>query len=254
MLYELLLEKANNHSYDISVKKGGIALGINQVLAGVFFSVAAVPGISVVGFMEQTNSTKKLPFLIGNILVVLVSLITPIMAFFTTLPTPVAYAAIFTVFSNLFGVGIKELNKIENKEKIYFTIGIPVFAGMGIMFVPNSAFLNLPITLTSFLSNGLVVGITLALIIEIYDLIGLKLKNLKKKRFSCNLDFTLKILLEHRSITNSSYEMKADFSIKLGLAFFILLIYSYSNCKYVSNIHIICKNIIIMIIYINVNY
>ena len=176
-----LLEKANNHSYDISVKKGGIALGINQVLAGVFFSVAAVPGISVVGFMEQTNSTKKLPFLIGNILVVIVSLVTPIMAFFTTLPTPVAYAAIFTVFSNLFGVGIKELNKIENKEKIYFTIGIPVFAGMGIMFVPNSAFLNLPITLTSFLSNGLVVGITLALIIEIYDLIGLKLKNLKKK-------------------------------------------------------------------------
>ncbi len=178
---QVLLEKANNYSYDISIKKGGIALGINQILAGVFFSVAAVPGISVVGFMEQTNSTKKLPFLIGNILVVLVSLITPIMAFFTTLPTPVAYAAIFTVFSNLFGVGIKELNKIENKDKIYFTIGIPVFAGMGIMFVPNSAFLNLPVTLTSFLSNGLVVGITLALIIEIYDLIGLKLKMLKER-------------------------------------------------------------------------
>ncbi|MGL5616385.1 MAG: purine/pyrimidine permease [Sarcina sp.] len=171
-----VLEKANNRSYEVSIKRGGIALGINQILAGIFFSVAAVPGISVVGFMEQTNSTKRLPFLIGNILVVIVSLVTPIMAFFTTLPTPVAYAAIFTVFSNLFGVGIKELDKIKDKGKIYFTVGIPVFAGIGIMYVPNSAFLNLPTMATSFLSNGLVVGITLALIIEIYDLIGAKLK------------------------------------------------------------------------------
>lgn len=171
-----ILEKANNKTYEVSVKRGGIALGINQILAGIFFSVAAVPGISVAGFIEQTDSTKKVPFLIGNILVIIVSLITPIMAFFTTLPTPVAYAAIFTVFSNLFGVAVKELDKMENKDKIFFALGIPVFAGIGIMFVPSSAFLNLPMILSSFLSNGLVVGITLALIIEIYDLIGAKIR------------------------------------------------------------------------------
>lgn len=166
-----VMEKANNRRYETSAKRGGIALGINQILSGIFLSVAAVPGISISGFMEQTESTHKQPFLIGNILVIIVSCITPIMAFFTTLPTPVAYAAIFTVFSNMFGVAIKELEKLEDKSKMYFSIGIPIFTGVGIMFVPNTAFSALPSSLTSFLSNGLVVGIALAIIIEIYNII-----------------------------------------------------------------------------------
>lgn len=168
---KVILEKANNREFETSVKKGGIALGINQILAGIFFAVAAVPGISISGFMEQTDSTKKGPFLIGNILVIVVSLVTPIMAFFTTLPTPVAYAAIFTVFSNMVGVALKELEKIEDKQKIFFSFGIPIFTAIGIMFIPSAAFSNLPSALTSFLSNGLVVGITLSIIIEIYTLI-----------------------------------------------------------------------------------
>ena len=163
-----LLERSNNIKYEASLKKGGILLGINQILGGIFFSIAGVPAISIIGFMEQTESTKKIPFLIGNILVIVVSLITPIMAFFTTLPTPVAYAAIFTIFTNMFGVGIKELDKMKDKSKIYFTIGIPVFTGIGIMFIPKEAFIGLPSMLTSFLSNGLVVGIALAIIIELY--------------------------------------------------------------------------------------
>lgn len=175
-IIKIMLEKANNKSYDVSLKRGGAMLGINQIIAGIFFSVAAIPGVVVAGFIEQTGSTKRKPFLIGNILVIIISLITPIMAFFSTLPTPVAYAAIFTVFSSLFGNAIKELDKIKIKSKIFFTIGIPIFAGYGIMYLPNSAFQGLPTMLSSFLSNGLVVGITLAILIEIYDLIVNKIK------------------------------------------------------------------------------
>lgn len=174
-----VLEKANNKKFDTSIKKAGIVLGINQVLAGIFFAVGSIPAISIVGFIEQTNSTKKTPFLIGNILVIIISLTTPIMAFFTTLPTPVAYAAIFTIFTNMFGVAIKELDKIADKSKIYFALGIPVFTGIGIMFIPGSAFSNLPSYLSSFLSNGLVVGIALAIIIEIYTIIAHKITQKK---------------------------------------------------------------------------
>ncbi|MGL5417008.1 MAG: purine/pyrimidine permease [Clostridium sp.] len=170
-IIKIMLEKANNKTYDVSLKKGGVALGINQVIAGIFFSVAAIPGVVVAGFIEQTGSTRRTPFLIGNILVIIISLVTPIMAFFGTLPTPVAYASIFTVFASLFGNAIKELDKLQNKSKILFSIGIPIFAGYGIMYLPNSAFTGLPTGLSSFLSNGLVVGITLAIIIEIYNLI-----------------------------------------------------------------------------------
>ena len=177
-----VLERANERKFETSVKNAGVMLGLAQVLAGVFFSIGAVPAISIVGFIEQTNSTKKMPFLIGNILVIIVSLITPIMAFFTTLPTPVAYAAIFTIFANMFGVAVKELDKIKDKSKIYFSLGIPIFTGIGIMFIPGAAFSNMPTYASSFLSNGLVVGIALAIVIEVYDLIGNKLKEKKLNR------------------------------------------------------------------------
>ncbi|MGL4990343.1 MAG: purine/pyrimidine permease [Sarcina sp.] len=168
---KLLLEKSNEKEFKTSVKSAGVCLGINQVLAGIFFAVGGVPAISIVGFMEQTGSTKKTPFLIGNILVIIVSFLTPIMAFFTTLPTPVAYASIFTIFTNMFGVAIKELDKIEDKSRIYFSLGIPIFTGIGIMFIPSTAFASLPSLISSFLSNGLVVGIALAIVIEIYDIL-----------------------------------------------------------------------------------
>lgn len=174
-----VLERANKREFETSVKRAGTMLGIAQILSGVFFAIGAVPAISIVGFIEQTNSTKKLPFLVGNILVIIVSCITPIMAFFTTLPTPVAYASIFGIFANMFGVAIKELEKIEDKSKMYFSLGIPIFTGIGIMFIPGNAFSSMPTYISSFLSNGLVVGIALAIIIEIYDTIGRKLSKVK---------------------------------------------------------------------------
>ncbi|MDO4535038.1 MAG: purine/pyrimidine permease, partial [Clostridium perfringens] len=54
---------------------------------------------------------------------------------------------------------------------MYFSIGIPIFAGIGIMGVPKSAFANMPSAVTTLLSNGLVIGIILAFIIEIMILI-----------------------------------------------------------------------------------
>ena len=166
-----ILEKHNKTTYDVSIKRSGVIMGLNQVLSGIFLSTAGITAISISSFIDQTKSTKKNTFLIGNILVIIVSLITPIMAFFTTLPTPVAYAAIFTIFSAMFGTAIKELDNVKNKKDMYFSVGIPIFAGIGIMGLPKTVFANMPSSVTILLSNGLVVGIILAFIIEIMILI-----------------------------------------------------------------------------------
>lgn len=166
-----ILEKHNKTTYDVSIKRSGVIMGLNQILSGIFLSTAGITAISISSFIDQTKSTKKNTFLIGNILVIIVSLITPIMAFFTTLPTPVAYAAIFTIFSAMFGTAIKELENVKNKKDMYFSVGIPIFAGIGIMGLPKTAFANMPSSVTILLSNGLVVGIILAFIIEIMILI-----------------------------------------------------------------------------------
>ena len=159
-----ILEKHNKTTYDVSIKRSGVIMGLNQILSGIFLSTAGITAISISSFIDQTKSTKKNTFLI-------VSLITPIMAFFTTLPTPVAYAAIFTIFSAMFGTAIKELENVKNKKDMYFSVGIPIFAGIGIMGLPKTAFANMPSSVTILLSNGLVVGIILAFIIEIMILI-----------------------------------------------------------------------------------
>ncbi|SHE99505.1 purine/pyrimidine permease [Clostridium fallax] len=163
----------------VNIKKSGIITGINQIISGGFSAIGPVPLSAVAGFLSQTKMTSMMPFIVGNILVIVISTITPVTAFFSTLPTPVGYSAIFIVFAKMVGLGIGEFDKVLERGKLHSTIGIPLFIGAGIMFVPTTAFMSLSPALTSFLSNGLVLGTIVALIMETVS--QCKSKNLKKE-------------------------------------------------------------------------
>jgi len=89
------------------------------------------------------------------------------MAFFSTLPVAVGYAAILPVYVEILTLGLRELFNNQDAEKAVKKATIPLFAGIGLMFVPLQAFSTLPPIAVTLLSNGLVVGTLLALIGEI---------------------------------------------------------------------------------------
>lgn len=161
------------------LKQTGIVSGVNQLLAGFFSAIGAVPVSGSAGFIATTKITKRLPFIIGSILIIVISLFPPFTAFVAAIPTAVGYAAIFPIFASIIGLALREFEAEENKSMLFQVVGISLFAGIGTMFIPSEAFSAMPPTLASILSNGLVFGAIVAVITE--TILNRRRKRTKKK-------------------------------------------------------------------------
>lgn len=150
---------------DVYNSSGKMA-GIIHLLGGLFSAIGAVPISGSAGFIENTKLTKRMPFIYGSILIILISLISPLTAFVSSIPEGVGYAAIFPVFSSILTLAFKELDAIENKKNAYEIVSVSVFVGVGAMFVPLNSFTSLSPTLSSIFSNGLVFGTIIAVLFE----------------------------------------------------------------------------------------
>jgi len=148
------------------LKQAGMVSGINQLLGGLFSAIGAVPVSGSAGFMETTKITSKKPFIIGSLMIVLISLFPPFTAFVAAIPEAVGYAAIFPVFASIIGLALQEFDGVKNKQNLYQVVGISLFAGIGAMFIPSQAFSEMSPALVSVLSNGLVLGAMVAVVTE----------------------------------------------------------------------------------------
>ncbi len=162
---EEVLSNLNNERPKSRYKQAGFISGINQLLGGVFSAVGSVPISGAAGFIITTGIKKRLPFIIGSALIVLISLFPAVMAFFAALPEPVGYAVIFLVFVKMVGIAFNEFNKDTSEGKA-FIIGISFMVGIGTMFIPPEAFQNTPPIMASILNNGLILGSITAIVTE----------------------------------------------------------------------------------------
>jgi len=148
------------------LKQSGIISGINQMLGGFFSAIGAVPISASAGFISTTKMTSRKPFIIGSLLIVSISLFPPITSFVASIPEAVGYAAMFPIFASLIGLALQSFETVENKSSLFKIVGISLFAGIGVMFIPPEAFEGMPPTIASILSNGLVLGSIIAVIVE----------------------------------------------------------------------------------------
>ena len=118
-------------------------------------------------YVHQTSwgmSTR----IIGGIIIAAISFFPPITSLLSMIPESVGYAALFVPFVSLCGFSIECLEGAEDKKSMYQTVGLSVLIGIGIMNVPGTGFtMALPAFLSTFLSNGLIVGTIIALIMEV---------------------------------------------------------------------------------------
>ncbi|WP_017153629.1 purine/pyrimidine permease [Bacillus bingmayongensis] len=148
-------------------KHAGIITGINQLLGGLFSAIGPVAISGSAGFIATTNIYKRLPFTLGSSFIIFISIFPKITSFFAAIPVAVGYAAIYPVFASMIGLAFREYDTVENKERLFRVAGLSLFTGIGVMFVPPQAFSTLPPFLASFLSNGLVLGSVMAILLEI---------------------------------------------------------------------------------------
>lgn len=149
------------------LKQTGIISGLIHMMAGAFGAIGPVPISGSAAFIAQTKITEKLPFILGNLLIIAISLSPKVTALFAALPTAVGFAALVPTFG--FGTIIIAKNQLalaENPDIRNFVAASAWFIGIGIMFMPSSAFGHLSPLMVSLLSNGLIVGTAFAIIVE----------------------------------------------------------------------------------------
>ncbi len=172
--------KANGQPTYERYAKSGFASGLNQLFGGVFSAIGSVPISGSAGFVAATRMYSIIPFIIGSGMIMIISLIPKVMNLFASLPAPVGYAVTTVIFIKMVGLALGEYRKEQDVERIHFVSGIALIVGVGAMFVPASAFNEMPVVVASILNNGLILGTMTGILVEQYILI----KNRKQSKTS----------------------------------------------------------------------
>jgi len=157
--------------------------GLATITAGIFGLVPYAPFVSSIGFLRQTNIYDRLPFIIGSFLFFLMGVIQPIGSFFSTMPLSIGSAVLFVAYLQLFNSSMEFFKGVLFNTLNVYRSAIPLFVGTIIMTLPASYFESIPSFIRPFMSNGLLVGIILALILENmlnWDSIGATMEDRKR--------------------------------------------------------------------------
>jgi xanthine/uracil permease len=151
---------------DSQYRRSYMLTGLNTVVSGVFGLVPYAPYTSSIGFLQSTRILDRASFVIGSALFMALGLIPPLSAFFSTLPISVGDAVLFVAYLQLFGSALRNIEGIEFNSRTIYRIAGPTLIGIALLNVPATAFGTLPALIRPLISNGLLVGIFLAILLE----------------------------------------------------------------------------------------
>jgi xanthine/uracil permease len=121
---------------------------------------------SSIGFLENTKVLRRSALIAGAALLMLVGIVPALSGWLALLPMSVGSAVLFVAYLQMFGTALNSLNKLSINAKTIYRVALPALTGIGIMNLPASAFAEFPPLLTPIASNGLIVGVILAILLE----------------------------------------------------------------------------------------
>ncbi len=158
-------------------KQSFFITGSLSAAAGTIGLVPYAPYASSLGFLQSTGIRARTPFFIGATLFVILGLVPTFSAFFSTIPHSVGNTVLFVAYIQLFRSALRNIEGLTFEPKTVYRIALPALLGLSIMTLPPVAFQTLPALVRPILSNGMLVGIIAALLMELIYYIG----NLRKK-------------------------------------------------------------------------
>lgn len=158
--------------------------GVFTLIAGIFGLVPNSPFVSSIGFLSQTGIIKRIPFVLGGFMFLIMGLIPPLGHFFSQLPLSIGSAALFVSYLLLLNSSLNFFKQVEFNTVNVYRSAIPLFVGVVIMTLPATYFVTIPGVIRPLLSSGLLVGIILALLLENlfkWDTYGVEVKTEQKE-------------------------------------------------------------------------
>ena len=140
--------------------------GMATFMTGGFSSIAFMPYVSSIGVVEMTGVASRRPMYLAAGGMIVMGLIAPFGALFATIPACVGNGALIIIFALCIGQALREFRKVEFESRENLIVGLSMIIGCGIMFLPAGTFSKLPATAACLLSNGLIVGMAAAFLLE----------------------------------------------------------------------------------------
>jgi xanthine/uracil permease len=147
----------------------GIGLtGLGGLLAGGLGTIGTVSfGLSP-GVVLVTRVASRYPVTLCGVFLCLLAFFQKPLALLMSIPPSVVGAALIAAMASQVGAGISVLTRsgksLEGRD--YLVIGLPILVGTFISILPGKFFQAFPPGSQAFLKNGLVVGMSLALLLE----------------------------------------------------------------------------------------
>ncbi|MDX8289381.1 uracil/xanthine transporter [Metabacillus indicus] len=151
-----------------SFRRSFFLTGSYSVFASVLGLVSYAPFTSTIGFLESTQLLRRKPFLIGGAMITIMGIFPPLVAILVTLPVTVGNAVLFVAYLQLFGTALKSIQGTAFDSKTIFRIAAPLLIGVSIMNTDPAVFRDLSVYISPLLSNGLMMGILLSILLEAF--------------------------------------------------------------------------------------
>ncbi|WP_197029227.1 uracil/xanthine transporter [Alicyclobacillus macrosporangiidus] len=151
---------------DRQFRRSFVVTGAFTALSGPLALVPYAPYTSSIGFLRTTRLLNRGPFILGAILFLLIGSIPPATGFFSTLPVSVGDAVLFVAYLQIFGSALQNLEGLSFNYRTLFRLAGPTLLGLAIQATPASAFTSLPGMIQAIASNGMLVGILAAVVLE----------------------------------------------------------------------------------------
>ena len=152
---------------DERVDRGTIGEGLG-CLAGAFFGGTPMTGYSSnAGLIAITKVASRRVVIAGGAILTLLGFCPKLMAVITSLPTPVINGVFAMVCMTLISNGVKMIKDTVMDDRATMILGVSVMCGVSTMILPDEVVQAAPQFVQYFLSSGIAVGGTVAILLQL---------------------------------------------------------------------------------------
>ncbi|MDP9729071.1 uracil/xanthine transporter [Alicyclobacillus tolerans] len=148
------------------MRRSFILTGLYTMLSGPLALIPYAPYTSAIGFLRATRVLDRKPFIIAALLFMIIGVFPALAGFLSTLPIAVGDAVLFVAYLQIFGAALINVQGFTFNAMNTFRLAFPTLLGLAIMTLPSHSFSSLPMMLQVLLSNGMLLGILIAVVTE----------------------------------------------------------------------------------------
>ncbi|GAB4223509.1 MAG: nucleobase:cation symporter-2 family protein [Spirochaetales bacterium] len=161
------MEGALGREVDMKAYDRGLAItGITCGVAGVTGGIGTIPMAISAGLVSVTGDDTPKAFLVASILYMVFGLVVPLGTLLSSIPLSLAGAVLLVSVSSLVAFGIRGMTAEPMGKRETLIVGLGVLAGVGILYLPAGIWKGVPVWTRGFVSNGVIMGTVLTILLE----------------------------------------------------------------------------------------